>query len=184
MASLHPKLLVALAGAALAAAGLTGCGGALSPTSLGLPALDPGPVVASSPTEVYARVAGGAMGCWFGPEGALRATHIFHADAASPSAGGAASIVIHERDPSQPNPRGARAFLISITGDSGLATIVATQSPRFADDKGEAMRTDVLVWANGGTSCAMQKFAPPAPVVVAPAEPPAKAKKKTLAKAL
>ena len=182
MASNHTKLLIALAGGLLA-----GCGGSLSPTSLGLPALDlsgfdQGPVIAAAPTEVYARIASGAMNCWFGAEGVLKTTHIFHADAASPTAGGAASIVIHERDPKQANPRGSRAFLISITGDSGIATIVGTQAPRFPDDKGAAMRADVLAWANGATSCELQKFAPPPPPVAVVPEAAVKSKKKKLAK--
>ncbi len=163
--------------AALAVIGLTGCGATLpESTALGLPKLDPSPVIDSPPTEVYARIAGGALGCWFGANGALKPSHIFHAEAASPASGGAAEIIIHERDPSQPNPRGARALIVSVAGQTGSASVVALNSTRFADDRAAAMRTDVLAWANGASSCEMRRFEPPLPEL--PPEPATKSKKK------
>ena len=42
-------------------------------------------VVPGTPTEIYTLVAGGALRCWFGADGPLKATHVFHAEAAPPA---------------------------------------------------------------------------------------------------
>ena len=67
-------------------------------------------IAAGTPTEVYALVAGGALRCWLGADGPLKATHVFHAEAAPPAEGGAAEIVLHERDPCLPGPAGPSRF--------------------------------------------------------------------------
>ncbi len=40
-----------------------------------------------SPTDVYTRIARGALTCWFGAAGPLKGTHIYHAEAAPASQG-------------------------------------------------------------------------------------------------
>ena len=79
----------------MAAAGLGACSagseGSLSAAlvSGSLPAADT--LVANEPpTVVYSNIAQKALTCWMGPKGPLKATHIFHADAASPTTGGKA----------------------------------------------------------------------------------------------
>src|SRR5262245_64230864 len=74
-------------------------------------------VAPGTPTEVYALVAGGALRCWFGAGGPLKATHVFHAEAAPPAQGGAAEIVLHERDPAMRDQRGPRVFRVSFTAE-------------------------------------------------------------------
>ena len=59
---------------------------------------DPPPAMAleqgaGSATEIYSRIATGAMGCWFGASGPLKKDYIYHADADAPSRGGKAEIV-------------------------------------------------------------------------------------------
>jgi hypothetical protein len=127
------------------------------------------PTVTGSVVSVYGGIAQNALLCWFGASGPLRPTHIFHADVGSAAA--TADIVIHERDATQPNPRGARSFLITLTRDGGGdSTRVAIENKKFATDLGDAMRQDVLVWARGGNSCQTQVVRPPPPVEPPPAK--------------
>lgn len=127
------------------------------PTLPSLPALPPFPAADSdpvgSPTEIYTRIARGATLCWFGTHGTLKSTHIFNAEAEPPSKGGRAEIVIHERDPSQPNPRGPRAFRIQIlpVGDNAKLEV---ENVRFPIEIGQAMTGDVRRWARDDLTCA------------------------------
>ena len=141
-----------------------------------------------SATEIYARVARGANTCWFvgaGPlqGGPLKKDYIYHAEADAPSRGGKAEIVIHERDPTQPNPRGAKAYRINIDPDGEAATL-KTENLKMPDSKAAAMSADVNRWARGDQGCAGSSTvagwgaAAPAAAVVAPASvKPAAAKK-------
>ena len=104
------------------------------------------PSLAGTPTEVYALVAGGALRCWFGADGPLKATHVFHAEAAPPAEGGAAEIVLHERDPSLRDQRGPRAFRVSFAGDPGGVRVGIT-TIKIAAPLSELMVRDVAVWA-------------------------------------
>ena len=76
-----------------------------------------------APTEVYARVARGAMACWFGTSGPLKANYIYHAEAEPAAQGGKAEIVIHERDRTIDNPQRCAGFHVGITKD-GEATLL------------------------------------------------------------
>ncbi len=76
-------------------------------------------IAAGTPTDIYARVASGALRCWFGANGPLKATHIFNAEAAPPSDGGVAEIVVHERDLTSRDQRGTRAFRVAFVGRGG-----------------------------------------------------------------
>ena len=81
--------------------------------------------IVGSPTEVYERVARGAMSCWFGTNGPLKANYVYHAEAEPAGKGGKAEIVIHERDrrPTE-NPKGIRAYRVAITPEDGQTTLV------------------------------------------------------------
>lgn len=107
-----------------------------------------------SATEVYSRIATGAMSCWFGAAGPLKRDYIYHAEADAPSRGGKAEIVIHQRDPTQPNPRGAKAYRINIdpTGDETAA--VRVQNLKMTDAFATAMSGDVGRWTKGDQGCA------------------------------
>jgi hypothetical protein len=153
---------------------LSGCGGgAPSLTSLGTAALGPLPPADSvladnAPTFVYSVIAQRALICWVGPKGPLAPTHIFHAEAASPTTGGKAEIVLHERDLTQKHPWGARTFRIELTPEGGdTNTRIVMQNIKLKRDMADALRADVIAWANGKDSCQAQIVQPPQPEPVA-----------------
>ena len=116
------------------------------------------------PTTVYAAIAQKALTCWMGPKGPLKTTHIFHADAASPTSGGKAEIALHERDMTQPHPWGGRTFRVELTPEGGgTDTRVAMTNIKMPKDLADAMRADVGAWASGSESCKAQIVRPPPP---------------------
>lgn len=125
-------------------------------------------------TDVYARVARGALRCWFGADGPLKATHIFNAEAASPAEGGAAEIVLHERDAAARDPRGTRAFRVSFVGEVTGVRVGVTPI-KISDALAQPMVKDVETWASGGDGCQARALNPPPPPV-SPPLPPAKSK--------
>ena len=126
-------------------------------------------IAPGTPTEVYALVAGGALRCWFGAGGPLKASHVFHAEAAPPAQGGAAEIVLHERDPSLRDQRGPRAFRVAFTGDPGGVRVGIT-TIKVAAPLSELMVRDVVVWASGGAGCQARALSPAPPQSAAPAQ--------------
>jgi len=150
-----------------------------APESTGRPALQ-GPVesalmVSGTPTGVYAQVARGILNCWFGAEGPLKAGHVFQAQAEPPATGGAAEIVVHERDVTLRDQRGTRAYRISFAAEA-TGVRVGVMALKFELPVAQAMARDVEVWAKGGAGCELRKVMPPPP----PAAPKggASAKKK------
>ena len=129
-------------------------------------------IVSGTPTSVYAQVARGALQCWFGADGPLKPTHVFEAEAEPPAKGGAAEIVLYERDETLRDKRGARALRVVIASSSSsvrVGTTVIRMNPQMAQD----VTKDVEAWARGGSSCQLRaRMQPPA----APAPEPAKAK--------
>lgn len=108
--------------------------------------------VVGTPTEVYTRVAQGAVTCWFGAHGPLKGRYIYFASAESPSRGGRAEIAVHERDDVAKDPRGGRALKIFITAE-GAQTVVSYENQRISTELSEAMRRDVDRWAGGKSGC-------------------------------
>lgn len=108
--------------------------------------------VVGSPTEVYARVARGAMACWFGTSGPLKANYVYHAEAEPASQGGKSEIVIHERDRTSENPRGLRAFRISIAQD-GETVGLSIENLKLPGQLAKSMDKDVRRWAAGAIGC-------------------------------
>lgn len=106
-----------------------------------------------SATELYTRIARGAVGCWFGTEGGMKKDYIYHAEADAPSRGGKAEVTIHVRDPSQPNPRGAKAYKILITPKDELSASVVTENLKMTEEQAKAMTDDVNRWARGEQGC-------------------------------
>jgi len=130
-------------------------------------------IVPGTPTDIYALVARGALGCWFAASGPLKSTHVFRADAAPPSQGGQAEIVVHERDASMRDQRGARAFQVKLQSEAGrvrVDMIVLRLAPRLA----EPMLLDVEAWSRGDASCQARTFG--APQAAAPQPSAAKTK--------
>jgi hypothetical protein len=109
---------------------------------------------AEPPVEIYSRIARGALSCWFGPQGSLKKTHIFHADAAPPTAGGEAEIILHERDTGAQSPRSLRWFRINVI-KSGEGSTVQVENLRFPEPAAREMTADVVRWAGGTYDCSV-----------------------------
>jgi hypothetical protein len=167
-----------MAGACVLAlvAGCAGQGPTLPPISLltspftsGSPESESGPLEASltvtgTSTGVFTQVASAALGCWFGADGPLKASHVYRAEAEPPAKGGAAAIVIYERDTSTRDQRGLRAYQVSFTQE-GAVVQVATKSIKMEPKLARAMASDVAGWVKGGNGCRLRAlFPPPAPV--------------------
>jgi hypothetical protein len=132
-----------------------GCSGVSAPALPEVPTLVPdaaSPRIVGSPTEVYERVARGALGCWFGPSGPLKADYLYHAEADPPGKGGKAEIVVHVRDRTSDNQKGLRAYRIAIAPDNGTTTLV-TENLKLPDDQAKNMDADALRWAAGSFGC-------------------------------
>jgi hypothetical protein len=163
-------LLPAFAAGACSSAGLPQLPAGSAPVETGTVAAGPAEatpyetttIVGGTPTEVYALVASGALRCWMARDGPLKATHVFHAEAAPPAEGGAAEIVLHERDPAFRDQRGPRAYRVSFAGDPGGVRVGVT-AIKIAAPLSELMARDVAVWAGGGTGCQVRALAPPPP---------------------
>ena len=150
------------------AALLGGCAGSpLKAPTLGLP--NDLTRVEGSPTEVYTRIAHGAVRCWFGTTGALAGTHIFHADADSPAKGGNAEIVIHEREAVAPKPWGRKVFRVALAA-ADAQTAIEVENIKLPDPLVAQMKADLFAWAAGRASCTageggtgLRKEPPPPP---------------------
>jgi hypothetical protein len=157
--------------ALLVVAGLSGCAGNgpelqapdIQPTSEASATIAPSPDLegkgipitgaTGSATDIYSRIARGAMGCWFAVGGPLKKDYIFHATADAPSRGGKAEVVIHQRDPTQPNPRGPKAYVVEIqpTGDSSAS--ITAENRKMTNTVAAAMTDDVSRWSKGEDGC-------------------------------
>ena len=129
-------------------------------------------IVPGTPTGVYALVARGALGCWFGADGPLKPSHVFEAEAEPPAKGGAAEIVLYERDETLRDKRGARALRVAIASSS-TSVRVGTTVIRMDPQTAQHMTKDVEVWARGGSGCQLRAHMQPPP---APVQEAAKAK--------
>lgn len=127
-------------------------------------------IVPGSPPDIYALVARGAHRCWFGADGPLKLTHVFHAEAEPPAQGGAAEMVLHERDETLRDKRGARAFRVAFTAvPEGVR--VAVTIPKMEQQLGVTMARDVAAWARGGVDCGLSRPPPPVAPVMIKGEP-------------
>ncbi len=151
----------------LSAGVLAACSGNGGPTPLALPsvsdlsvaalpsagALNPIPEhVVGTPTEVYTRVARGALTCWFGASGNLKGSYIYHADAEPASKGGRSEIVIFVKDREAGDQRSLRAFHILISTVENK-TKVETENTRIPEPVAGRMKADVARWAADEEGC-------------------------------
>ena len=150
---LRPAFICVAAAIGLFGAGCSGT------TPLSLPSLPQltgtvteAPIVGSS-TEVYERIARGALSCWFGTNGPLKANYVYHADAEPAGKGGKAEIIIHERDRVSDNPKGPRAYRIAITPD-GEATTLLFENLKLPEPMSKSMEADARRWGSGAIGCA------------------------------
>jgi len=133
-------------------------------------------IVPGTPTQVYALVARGALGCWFSPGGPLKGSHVFRAEAEPPAKGGGAEILIHERDTSFRDRRGLQAYRIAFASEITGVRIDLT-ALKFEAARAQAMAKDVEAWAKGGVSCQLRALMPaPAKGKVVKGSPAGKAR--------
>jgi hypothetical protein len=109
--------------------------------------------VVGDPTEVYSRVARGAMACWFGTAGPLKADYVYHAEAEPAGLGGKAEILIHERDRTKDTQKGEKAFRIGIAKD-GEATSLVVENVKLPEPLAKSMEAHVRRWGSGSIGCA------------------------------
>jgi hypothetical protein len=117
-------------------------------------------MASGTPSEVYALVARGVLNCWLGARGPLKGSHLFQAEAEPPAKGGAAEIVIHERDVSLRDQRGTRAYRISFLSEAA-GVRVGMSALKFQLAHAQAMAKDVEIWAKGGIGCHLPAALPP-----------------------
>jgi hypothetical protein len=172
--------------AVVSASMLGGCGSVTLPSLAGAPASTaPGPapeavrqsgspsgapnafetafMAQGTPTAIYTLVARGALSCWLGAAGPLHESHVFSAEATPPNQGGAAEIVLHERDPSLRDQRGPRALRIKFENVQGSVR-VGINNLRLGVALAQAMASDAAQWAKGGSGCQAQAVREP-PIV-------------------
>lgn len=132
-----------------------GCSGVTQPTLPSLNELTPSEsaVVVGSPTEVYERIARGALACWFGPSGPLKANYVYHAQAEPAAKGGNAEIVVHERDRLSDNPKGLRAWRLAIAREKETTTL-AFENAKLTEAIARGLEADARRWASGAIGCA------------------------------
>jgi hypothetical protein len=111
------------------------------------------------PTTVYTQVARAIHACWFGAGGPLTNTHVFRAEAQSPTKGGQAEIIIHERDVAFTDQRGPQALRISFENAAGVSR-VGVKVLKLPPGYGEPITRDVEVWAKGGVGCQLRASFP------------------------
>lgn len=99
------------------------------------------------------------MACWFGASGALKVTHVFQAEAESPTDGGAAEIVLHERDETLRDKRGSRAYRVSFLAQPA-GVRVQMSVLKLESQLAKLMTEDTEAWAKGGTSCGVRRPEP------------------------
>lgn len=128
------------------------------------------PPVTGHPTDVYTRIARGALTCWFGASGPLKARYIYNADAESPARGGRATIVVHERDAAAKDPRGPRAFKIDIEPEGETAK-VGFDNFTLPPETARSVKSDIDRWAADRMGC--QPAAPVQSTATVVAKPPA-----------
>lgn len=155
---------------ALGALALAGCSASIeqaslaptasAPTSgLSLPKaealLPAGEKVVGTPTELYTRIARGALNCWFGASGPLKDTYIYHADADPASKGGRSQISIHVRDKtkvSSSEQKSVRVFKVSIAPGDSKPT-VDSENIKLPPPLADRLTSDVKRWAADEEGC-------------------------------
>lgn len=132
-----------------------GAAGADRPQPLAVPATAfpmPKDLVVGSPTDVYTRIARGALTCWFGAAGPLKSQYIYHADAQPASQGGHSEIKIMTRDANAEDPRALRAYRVLISPSQG-STKVEIENVRIPEPMAERLKQDVERWSSDEPGC-------------------------------
>lgn len=135
-----------------------------------------GQQIVGTPTELYTRIARGALTCWFGAAGPLKGGYMYHAEAAPPSKGGKSEIAIRVKDTSVGDPRSLRAFRIVIApGETGA--VVEVENAKIPEPLASSLTADTRRWAAAEEGCSAAPAAAAWTAGDKPAEPPAPAAK-------
>lgn len=167
--------LLGLAG--LAAAPIGGCSGGPLPSLPELTGSLGESAIVGTPTEVYERIARGAVACWFGTGGPLKGEYVYDAEAAPASQGGRAEISIHERNRKYDTPKGPRAFRITIAPEKEQTTL-AFENVTLADPLALSLEADARRWGAGAIGCTPTATNGWSENATTPSSPPAEGKKK------
>lgn len=143
-------VLLAGCGASLETGNLTTGTLKLPDITLPIPAGFAGPKGTS--TEIYERVARGALTCWLGASGPLKNTHVFHAVSQPARKGGLSQIVLSEKAENTKSKRGAQAARITIQ-PSGSTAAVSFENVRLRDTLADRFNADVHRWAADNEGC-------------------------------
>lgn len=111
-----------------------------------------GEQIIGTPTELYTRIARGALTCWFGASGPLRGAYMYHADADPPSQGGKSEITIRIKDLTATDPRSLRAYRVMIApGETG--SILEVENTKVPEPLATSLTADVRRWAGDEEGC-------------------------------
>jgi hypothetical protein len=110
-----------------------------------------GPIV-GTPTEVYTRIARGALTCWFGAAGPLKSLYIYHAEAEPPSRGGTSEIVIFAKDVGAGDPRALRVYRVLIS-TAEAKTKLEIENIKLQEPLVSRLNADVGRWAADEAGC-------------------------------
>lgn len=114
--------------------------------------LPKGQEVVGTPTELYTRIARGALTCWFGAAGPLKSGFIYHAEAAPPSKGGRSEIAIRVRDKTAADPRSLRAYrVVMAPGETG--SVIEVENVTIPEPLATQLGDDVRRWAADQEGC-------------------------------
>lgn len=114
--------------------------------------LPKGEQVIGTPTELYTRIARGALTCWFGASGPLKGQYMYHADADPPSKGGRSEITIRVKDTTASDPRSLRAYRVMIApGETGA--VLDIENSKIPEPLAASLTSDVRRWAGDEEGC-------------------------------
>lgn len=114
--------------------------------------LTPQDLVVGTPTDVYTRIARGVLTCWFGADGPMKSSYIYHAEADPASKGGRSEIKIMTRDREADDPRALRAYRIAIS-PSESKTKVEVENVRLPEPLAVRLKADVVRWSKNEEGC-------------------------------
>lgn len=139
--------------------------------------LPKGEQIVGTPTELYTRIARGALTCWFGASGPLKSGYMYHAEAAPPSKGGRSEIIIRIKDKDATDPRSLRAYRVAIApGETG--SVLETENVKIPEPLATSLGADVRRWAADDEGCSAAPASGDWSAGAKPPEQPAKTAQK------
>ncbi len=151
-----PATAALCVGAVSLLGGCTAGGQTGSVSASAMPLVLPGFGIAApgKPVEVYTMLARLAKTCWLSAPAPLQTGYLFTAEASPEGRGGAASIIIFEKNaaPGVHGQRGLVAYSLSLS-PSGEGTSIGVENGRIAEGFAAKLHADIERWAAGETGC-------------------------------